>query len=413
MTHLLIIWRNIWEKPLQSALSILLIGCSIALTIVVMLLAGSIQQGLIKAAEPFDLIVGAKGSPNQLVLNTVFLQDVPIGNIAYDLVDELEKNPLVESAIPIGFGDNYRGFRIISTEEKIFTHTIKSGAPVWLQLEQGKEFSAPFEAVIGAKTAEATGLRIGDQFSSSHGVVAGSGGDEHAEKFTVVGILKEVYGPYDSGILVSLESTWKMHEHHEHDGKHEHDEPEAIEHDENHDHKKSTTVILVKPKGYAEAMQLYQQFQKKHDAQLIFPSQVVVKLFAILGEGQKILQVIGYAVLAMALLVSAFSLYWSALSRTRERAILRSIGAGNRDILAIVFGEGVILITSGIVFGTALGHSIFSMIAHILQQKTSIAITGSFTLGEVNMLIAVLIVGILASVVPAVHTAKSDIGDGL
>lgn len=414
MTHLLIIWRNICQKPLQSLLSIAVIASSIAMTIVVMLLSSSIQQGLIKAAEPFDLIVGAKGSPNQLVLNTVFLQDVPIGNIAYDLVGKLEKNPLVQSAIPIGFGDNYRGFRFISTEQSIFEHVIKNGQPPWLQLAQGRKFTSPFEAVIGAKAAAATGLKVGDQFTSSHGLVAGNGEGEHehAEKFTVVGILKELNGPYDSGILVPLESVWQMHEHH-HENESVH--AETIEHDEHEDDEKekSTTVILVKPKGYAEAMMLYQQFQKSQDAQLIFPAQVVVKLFAILGEGEKILQMIGYAVLTMAILVSAFSLYWSAVSRNRERAILRSIGAGNRDILAIVFGEGIILVMSGIISGVILGHGIFSFIANLLQKKTAIAIVGTFSMAELGMLTAVLFVGIIASVVPAIHTAKEDVANEL
>lgn len=412
MTHLLIIWRNICQKSLQSFLSIAVIASSIAMTIVVMLLSSSIQQGLIKAAKPFDLIVGAKGSPNQLVLNTVFLQDVPIGNIAYDLVEQLEKNPLVQSAIPIGFGDNYRGFRFISTEQSIFEHVIKNGQPPWLQLAQGRKFTSPFEAVIGAKAAAATGLKLGDQFTSSHGLVAGSGEHEHAEKFTVVGILKELNGPYDSGILVPLESIWQMHEHpHENESVH----AEAIEHDEHEDDEKgkSTTVILVKPKGYAEAMMLYQQFQKNQQAQLIFPAQVVVKLFAILGEGEKILQMIGYAVLTMAILVSAFSLYWSAVSRTRERAILRAIGAGNRDILAIVFGEGAFLVMSGIITGVLLGHGAFLFIANLLQKKTAIAIVGTFSMAELGMLIAVLFVGMIASVVPAIHTAKEDVANDL
>jgi putative ABC transport system permease protein len=405
MTYLLIVWRNLWQKPLHSLLSIAVIASSIAMTIVVMLLSSSIQQGLIKAAEPFDLIVGAKGSPNQLVLNTVFLQDVPIGNIDYDLVEALEKNPLVQSAIPIGFGDNYRGFRLISTEERIFEHVIKNGEPPWLQLAQGRKFTGAFEAVLGAKTAEATGLKLGDQFTSSHGVIAGAGEEEHAEKFTVVGILKDLNGPYDSGILVTLESIWHMHEH-------GHAHAEVAGHDE-HENEKSTTVILVKPKGYAEAMRLYQQFQKNQEAQLIFPAQVVVQLFAILGEGQKILQMIGNAVLTMAMLVSAFSVYWSAISRTRERAILRAIGAGDRDILAIVFGEGAFLVLSGTIAGVLFGHGIFSLIANILQKKTAIAIVGTFSMVEMNMIIAVVLVGMIMSIVPAVHTAKKDIADDL
>lgn len=402
MMHLLIIWRNICDKPLQSVLSIAVTASSIALTIVVMLLASSVQQGLVKAAEPFDLIVGAKGSPNQLVLNTVFLQDAPIGNIDFGLVDTLMNNPLVESAIPLGLGDNYRGFRMIGTQESLFAHQIKSGGAAWLQMADGKPFARPFEAVIGAKVAAETGLGLGDQFDSSHGVILGAGQVRHPEKFTVVGILKELNGPYDSGVLVPLESVWDMHAAHQ-----------DISSQDTPTKDRSTTVILVKPKGYAEAMLLYQQFQKNAQAQLIFPSQVVVKLFAMLGEGEKILRVIGGAVLVLSMLVTAFSLYWSALSRSRDRAILRAVGAGRRTIWMIIFGEGTLLVVISLLLGTIAGHGIFAMIAEVLQKKTALAVTGGFTGMEVIVLLSILAVGMLASIIPAIRMARRDIADDL
>ncbi len=213
MTLFLIAWRNLGAKPLQSLLTIAVVATALTMTIVVLLLASGLQNGLTRATEPFDLIVGAKGSPNQLVLNTVFLQDIPVGNIEYDLVGELRANPLVASAIPIGFGDNYRGYRIAGTEAGLFAHRLKPGAPPWIGLAAGRAFSAPYEAVLGAKTARETGLKVGDQFASSHGVTAG--GDTHGdEKFTVVGIMRPVGGPYDQVILVSLDSLWDIHAHH-------------------------------------------------------------------------------------------------------------------------------------------------------------------------------------------------------
>ncbi|HEY3308144.1 MAG TPA: ABC transporter permease, partial [Desulfuromonadaceae bacterium] len=336
MIHLLIAWRNLWLKPVQSLLTVAVVATALAMTITVMLLASSIQRGLIQATEPFDLIVGAKGSPNQLVLNTVFLQDVPIGNIDYSLARELASNPLVDTAIPIGYGDNYRGYRIAGTEPAIFEHRIKAGQLPWIQLAQGHPFTGQYEAVIGAKTAAETGLKLGDQFASSHGVVAG--GQSHGDKkYTVVGVMRPVNGPYDQAILVSLASIWDVHSHtpiggstdkqldpakqteakeeaeDDHDHGHENDHKHVRDNEDEDEHERGTTVVLVKPKGYAEAMRLYQDFQKDKRAQLIFPSQVVVQLFAVLGEGEKVLSMIGYAVFAMAMLLVSFSLYWSAL----------------------------------------------------------------------------------------------------
>lgn len=403
MIHILIAWRNLWQKPLQAVLTMAVVATSVALCIIVMLLAGSIQKGLIGATEPFDLIVGAKGSPNQLVLNTIFLQDVPIGNIDYDLVGELQANPLVQTAIPLGFGDNYRGYRIVGTEESLFDHRSKNGQKPWMTLKEGRGFQNDFEAVVSAKTAKELGLKVGDQFASSHGVVPG--GETHNQKFTVVGIMGPLHGPYDQAIFVPLSSLWKEHEHH-----HEHEAAE-VEPDEHHE--KQTTVILVKPKGYGEAMKLYQQFYKDNRAQLIFPAQVVVRLFAALGEGEKILRVISYAVFAMALLLVAFSLYWSSLSRSRDRAILRAIGAGRQDVFRILLLEGTMLAWTGVLLGILFGHSIFAGIAAYLEQRTAVMMESYFAAGEVYMIVVVLLAGMVAGLIPAITGARSSIAEDL
>lgn len=408
MIHFLIAWRNLWQKKLQTLLTMAVVATSVALCIVVMLLAGSIQKGLIRAADPFDLIVGAKGSPNQLVLNTVFLQDVPLGNIDYSLVGKLQANPLVQTAIPLGFGDNYHGYRIVGTERSLFQHRSKAGANTWMNVSSGREFQTDFEAVIGAKTAQELNLKVGDQFASSHGVVAG--GEAHKQKFTVVGILEPLHGPYDQAIFVPLASIWNMHGHHEGEGV-------EIEHhdadDDDEQQGKQTTVILVKPKGYAEAMKLYQDFYKDKNVQLIFPAQVVVQLFAALGEGEKILKVIGYAVFAMALLLVAFSLYWSSLSRSRDRAILRAIGGSRQDVFRILLLEGIMLVWSGVLLGVLLGHGIFSSIAALLEQKTAVMMSAYFATGEFCTVLVILLAGIIAGLIPAVTSARSSIAEDL
>ncbi|MDF2876834.1 MAG: acidobacterial duplicated orphan permease [Sporomusa sp.] len=413
MIHLLIAWRNLCQKPLHSLLSIAVVGTAMAMTLIVMLLASSIQQGLIQATEPFDLIIGAKGSPNQLVLNTVFLQDVPIGNIDYSLVKELSANSLVESAIPFGFGDNYHGYRMVGTEQAIFEHRSKPDLLPWIQLDRGNPFRAEYEAVIGAKVAKDTGLKLGDSFTSSHGV---TGGEAHTNKFTVVGIMKPLLGPYDQAILVPLTSIWNIHHHEssdvpDHTGSLQHVE-DNNELDHNHA-EKGTTAILVKPKGYAEAMRLYQQLQKDPHVQIVFPAQVVVRLLSTLSDSEQILKIISFTVFAMTLLLVSFALYWSALIRNRDRAILRAIGGSWQDLAGIVFLEGLLLVWSGVLSGVLLGHSIFSLIASILQHKTAIAVVGTVSIMEIYTIAAILLIAMFASMVPAIYSAKTTISTDL
>jgi putative ABC transport system permease protein len=360
------------------------------------------------------LIVGAKGSQNQLVLNTVFLQDVPIGNIDYAIAAELANNPLVDTAVAMGFGDNYRGYRIVGSEPALFAHAIKTGQPPWLQMAAGRPFQAPFEAVLGAKTARETGLRLGDRFVSSHGV--GAGGETHGDKdYTVVGILRPVYGPYDQAILTSLASIWQAHAH---PAAPQAGASIAVEHgaadeDEADGHEHGATVVLVKPKGYAEAMRLYQQFQKDHRAQMVFPAQVVVNLFAALGQGEKVLNMIGYAVFAMVLLLVSFSVYWSSLSRARDRAVLRAVGASQADIFRIILAEGVLMVWSGVFIGWLSGRGVFAVFAAMLEHKTGIVFAGPPAAAEGWTIAGALLIGLLAAVIPAWSTAKADIAANL
>ena len=150
-------------------------------------------------------------------------------------------------AIPLGFGDNYRGFRLIGTEKELFDlKLLGAKQESWLQFAQGRAFSEAHEAVLGAEAASLSGLKLGDTFPSVHGLVANANSKSHGEKYKVVGILKPVHGPYDQGIFVTMESIW---EHHKHGAQ----EPaKYVEHDNDRD----VTAVIIRPMGYGASMQL-------------------------------------------------------------------------------------------------------------------------------------------------------------
>ncbi len=400
--RLLIAWRNLLAKPVQSGLTILIVAAAIAMLAVVTLLSTGTHAGLVRATEPFDLIVGAKGSPNQLVLNTVFLKDVPIGNVSYEIYEKLSENPLVDSAIPLAFGDNYKGYTIVGCGSDIFFHQPKVGQQEWLQFAAGRPFSVPFEAVVGAKAAQELGLRLGDEFKSAHGFIPGGHAHDHA--YQVVGILQPVNGPYDQAILVPIESIWLAHEKHESKV-----EGEAIEDSDEHDHEHEVTAVLVKPKGYSEAMRLYQQFQQEKGAQMIFPAQVIVQLFSILGQGEQMLRSIAYIIIVMGLIIMALSVYWSALGRARDRSILRSLGASAKDIFTVILAESALLTILGVALGILTGHGIYLALVKVMESKAAIVLTSGVTLEEIYIIIGGTLFGILAGLIPAALTYKIDV----
>lgn len=414
--------RNVMHKPLHSGLLIALVSFVVGIVVVLMLLGNGFKTGLIRATEPFDLLVGAKGSPNQLVLNTVFLQDKPIGNISYNIVKELNADTkLVERAIPLAFGDNYRGFRIVGTEKSIFDHSPKIKGVEWFKLAQGKVFEHNYEAVIGSEVSVRTGLKIGDTFKSVHGVVEVKGTHAHEHLYTVVGVLKPVNGPYDQSIIVSIASVWAdhgiTHEHSivgkveehaekEHEAEHvEHQHGELI----HHEHDAQTTVIMVKPKGYSEAMQLYQKFQKEERAQMIFPAQVIVQLFSMLGQGQEVLTMLSYAVIVMMLLTLALTMYWVGLNRVREQAVLRALGATRKDLFMIMFYETAFLLTSGAIAGWLIGESIYLWMVSSLQAKTAITMDVALYSMSILAVVGIVIMGLIFATIPAWLTYKKDL----
>lgn len=222
--------KELLHKPFQSILLIILIALSIAASVFFVSLNQGIHGGLVKATEPFPQVVGAKGGINQLLLNTVFLQDRPIGNIPQKILTDLKANKLVNMAIPLGFGDNYRGFRLVGTSTEIFEYAPKKGGDKWITLKEGRIWDKPFEAVVGSGVVELTGIKIGDTFKTIHGFSEHSS-HSHDNLYTVVGIINEVDGPYDQAILTDIRSIWEAHAHHHHDHDHE-----GHDHDHDHDH---------------------------------------------------------------------------------------------------------------------------------------------------------------------------------
>ena len=389
-----IVRRNIMFKPLQSLIACLVVAAGIAMAVLVLLLADGVHSGLSSAAEPFPIVAGTKGSPNQLVLNTVFLKDTPMSNISYAEVEKLRANKNVGMAVPFGYGDNYRGFRMAGTEKEIFDYVINPQRGKWLQIAEGRAFEAPFEAVLGARMAQMTGMKVGDTFKTSHGMVEIPGSKGHAQKYKVVGILQPVNGPYDQSILTDIQSIWQAHAGH---GEAAH----------------GVTSVLIKPSGYAQALALLSQYRNNKEMQVVFPSQIIIELFSVMGDAEKVLQIISYAVILLALIIIAFTTYWAAAMRRHDNAIMRAIGAGQKEIIKINFLQGMLLSCIGVGAGVAAGHGVFALLADLLRQKTAVNMAAGFTAQEGVMVMVVILAAAVFSFIPAMAACRSQAADNL
>lgn len=428
MYELKIAWRNLFSRPLQSLITILVIGLAVALAVTVSHLNEGLQRGIIRASDPFGvLVVGAKGSSQQLGMSTLLLQGAPIGNISGRIFQELRKDPRVALAVPIAMGDNVGGARIIGTDEHFFElRPSLQDAPAF-RLAEGRYFATDFEAVLGSRAAAELRLAIGDRFRPQHGVTRGLESDTHAEVHTVVGILQPSNTPFDKAVLTRVESVIDMHAEEgtgqttqednaseallagdtasvsesgtaksgEHAGAEEVNDPGLTQ-------ESQVTAILVQPVGFIEANELWREFYVGAEAQAVFPGRELGSLFDLLNQGQQILIVVGYLAAVMAALTLFLAIYSATESRQHVLAILRGVGAGRSSLVTVVLVETVLMALLGTLFGRLLGYAAAASIAAELTRQSAIPIEID-SLGALEPLLWLLPLGlgVLAGLLPA------------
>ncbi|TCM75130.1 putative ABC transport system permease protein [Rhizobium sp. BK068] len=302
------------------------------------------RLGSARAADRFDLVIGAAGSENQLVLSSVFLQASPLPLMDGQVLTALSADPRVAWAAPIGFGDSFRGYPIVGTTTAL-VHSLTGG------LSDGKMFAREGEAVIGAGVT----LKLDDQFKPMHGS-AEEGGHTHTQlAYHVVGRLKPTGTAWDRAVLVPIQAVWHIHgmgghhdeveesDHHdEHDQVveiHAEDEHHAVDPDAPVDETWDAAVpglpaILVKPKTIADAYKLRQQYRAGATV-AVFPAEVLTRLYATLGDAKRVL----FAVAAGSQTLVAASLLLVTVmhvgQRRRQIGALRAFGAPRRALFSI------------------------------------------------------------------------------
>jgi len=231
-----IVCKNIWAKKLNSFLCVLLMMFGISIISLLINIGNQVQDKFSKNISGIDMVVGAKGSPLQLILSGVYQIDSPTGNIPLTELQMLQTNPLVKEVLPLSMGDNYQGFRIVGTTYPYLKHFEADYA-------SGGGFKNSMEVVVGATVAKKLNLKLNDSFASSHGFE--KEGEAHGnKKYKVAGVLKPNNSVIDNLILCNLNSIWEIHEHKEEHTSMESDELHEEEHHEGEE--QNITCALVK-----------------------------------------------------------------------------------------------------------------------------------------------------------------------
>ncbi|MFT6055058.1 MAG: putative ABC transport system permease protein [Candidatus Endobugula sp.] len=400
-------WKYLRDKPLNTFLNVLLMSLGVAIILVLLILNTQLGDSLGKNKRGIDLVVGAKGSPLQLILANVYHIDFPTGNIKLDEAKNLMRNRLIKSSIPLALGDNYRGFRIVGTNHDYVN--LYEGS-----LASGELWQYNLECVIGSKVAQQLELKVGDVFFGAHGMSVPD--LEHDEaSYKVVGVLAPSGAVLDNLILTNIESVWQVHDHAETDSVDVHDHspvlgsafktglPLGDEEDE-------ITALLLQFRSAMGAVQLPRMINSNTNMQAASPAFETQRLFSLLGVGVNMIKSFAYIIIVIAGLSIFISLYNALKDRKYDLAIMRSLGASRTKLFIHVILEGVLITVLGGILGFFLGHGLVEVLVSYYDKSEEIGITGMVIVSnEFTVLVLSVGVGIVAALIPALNAYRTDI----
>jgi putative ABC transport system permease protein len=361
MKTLVFAWRYLWSRPLGAALNVLLLSLGLASITFLMLVSYQLDKAFDRDLAGIDLVVGAKGSPMQLILSGVFHIDVPPGNVPLKAVRTLEQHPMVDMVIPISLGDNLRGFRIVGTSHAYVSHYDA-------KLADGKlwDSGTPMQAVVGATAAQKLGLAVGNNFVGAHGL--GAGGHLHGDNpYTVVGILAPSGSVLDRLILTDTTSVWKVHE-----------DYTAVDYDDRKvmEEEREVTLALIHYKTPLAAMSFPRYINTSTEMQAAAPALEITRLLNMLGLGTDVLRAFA-GVLLLTAGLSVFIALWSAVrERSGDLALLRMLGAPPGRVAALLVCEALWLGVLAAILGLLLGQSFAAGLAWLLKLDNTLLIGG-------------------------------------
>ena len=388
-----IAWRYLVARPLAAGLNLLLLTLGLGSITFLLLVSTQLDRAFERDLAGIDVVVGAKGSPMQLILAGVFHIDVPPGNIALADARELEKDARIARMIPISLGDTFRGFRIVGTTPAYAEHY---GA----RLASGGLWNAPMQAVVGSQVAANTGLAVGNSFIGSHGL--GASGHEHGDNpYRVTGILAVCGCVLDRLILTATESVWQVHE-----------KATAVDEEDRKllEAEREITMALITYKSPMAAVTFPRFVNTTTDMQAAAPAVEITRLLRMVGVGTDVLRGFG-AVLLLTAGLSVFIALWNAVRERRaDLAMLRMLGAPPARVAGLVLCEALLLAGLAIVLGLAAGHGLAQLAGAWLQSERSLPLTGWIWLASEWWVVALgLAVATLAAALPALGAYRLDV----
>lgn len=440
--------RSLANRRLTTVLTVASIALSVALLVGVETVRRGVRESFAGTIRGTDLIVGARGGTQQLLLSSIFGLGAPSGTFSWETYQRWAAHPAVDWTIPLSLGDSYYGFRVIGTTDAFLEHYRfrNDGRPT---LREGAFVADEHDVVLGSEVAERRNLAVGDELALTHGL-RGTGIMDHEEHpFTVTGILEPTFTPIDRALYVTLDGIAAMHEGWQ-DGvppmsampampgaeAPADSEPRTANSDQrstNHAHEEdgaeprlqpgngaaseiALSAFLLGTKNRFESLRLQREINTDTDEPLtaILPAVALTELWHTIGFAEDGARIISGAVLLVGLLGMLVALYSTLQERRREMAILRSLGAGPRKVATLLVLESGVLATLGAIVGMAATYLILLVGQGTAERHFGIfiPITAPGRL-EWFYLVGVVVAGLLVGLIPAWRAYRNALQDGL
>jgi putative ABC transport system permease protein len=409
--------KSLWNRRLTTGLTIFSIALSAALLLSVEKIKRASEEGFTQTISQVDLIVGARSSPINLLLYTVFNIGSATNNISMATYEHFKKHPAVDWVIPYSLGDGHRGHRVVGTDETFFTHYRFRGHGQ-IELQEGGTNLNLWNVVIGAEVAKNLDYKLGQQIVVAHGVTSGEGILKHDDKpCKVTGIMKPTGTALDQSLYMSLETLEALHVDWKNGGMPNEKNRIAQDQIKAQDLKpKSITSFFLRTKSRIETLRLQREINDfdKEPLLAIIPGVTLNDLWRSLGYIEQAFKIISWLVVLVGLTAMMVSLLSGLNERRREMAILRALGAGTKRIAGLLVFESGLLSLAGVLTGFLLQFLVVLILSNWIEKEFGLVISAARVDAlEFFYMAMTFVLGLIIGLIPAIRAQSQALKDGL
>ena len=445
---LTLLGRSILDRRFSLSLMVLALAAAVALYISVQNIQRMTRVSFENSVSNVDLVVSARSSDIQILLNSVFGIGQTTGLVSAESVADIADLPQVAWHVPVSLGDSHRGFRVIGTNNGMFAHVLKDS-------NREVAFDNVLDTIIGADVATTLGYAQGDAIVLQHGV--GDYGAAHDDlPFRIHRVLARSGTPFDRAVFIPLEASEAIHRgwrggqklmsmtpeqvekstsaprHDEHHDDHHHDEHQAGHHEDHdgehhngndgeHDereHAHGPSGIDAVFVGLKEKRTLVQVQRRITDYEVealtaVIPGVALARIWQIIGFADRGFMAINTLIIGLVLLSMVAMTVLSADNRRREMAIFRALGAAPRVLVGLMIGEALLLSLAAVVLGIAFAMGLSTVAHDLMAARFGLTAETSFYLSDAWLAFYLIPAAMIANLVPAIRLYRNSINDGI